>query len=50
MLETDYEFAPRLSSKKLNDGRIISKPLEDMSPFLSRNEFMANMLVPVLPE
>jgi acetolactate synthase-1/2/3 large subunit len=50
ILETDYEFAPRLSSKKLNDGRIISKPLEDMSPFLSRNEFMANMLVPVLPE
>ncbi len=49
-LEPDYKFSPRLSSKKMNDGRIISKPLEDMFPFLNRNEFMSNMLVSVLPE
>jgi len=43
MLETDYVFSPKLSSEKLPDGRIISKPLEDMYPFLSREEFKGNM-------
>jgi acetolactate synthase-1/2/3 large subunit len=46
-LESDYQFSPRLSSKKLSDGRIISKPLEDMSPLLDRNEFKGNMLLPL---
>lgn len=50
MLKPNYKFTPRLSSKKLDDGRIISKPLEDMFPFLNRNEFTANMLIPTLPE
>jgi acetolactate synthase I/II/III large subunit len=50
ILEPDYKFQPRVSSRKLNDGRIISKPLEDMFPFLSRPEFMSNMLIPGLPE
>ncbi|MFA5276456.1 MAG: hypothetical protein WC417_06170 [Candidatus Omnitrophota bacterium] len=50
MLEPDYKFSPRLASKKLDDGRMISKPLEDMSPFLSRDEFSQNMLMPALPE
>lgn len=44
-LEYDYRFSPRLSSKKENNGSIISKPLEDMFPFLSRDEFKANMLI-----
>lgn len=44
-LETDYVFAPKLSSEKKPDGRIISKPLEDMYPFLDRAEFMENMLI-----
>ena len=50
ILKQNYKFTPRLSSKKLDDGRIISKPLEDMAPFLSRNELAANMLIPILPE
>lgn len=50
MLEPDYKFAPRLSSRKLNDGRIISSPLEDMSPYLKRHEFRDNMLIPLWPE
>ena len=50
VLEPGYKFQPRVSSRKLDGGRIISKPLEDMFPFLSRDEFMDNMLVPVLPE
>ena len=34
MLQNDYVFAPKLSSEKLPDGRIVSKPLEDMFRFL----------------
>jgi acetolactate synthase-1/2/3 large subunit len=41
----DYIFAPKLSSEKLPDGRMISKPLEDLYPFLDREEFRRNMLV-----
>jgi acetolactate synthase-1/2/3 large subunit len=45
-LADDYKFAPKLSSEKKPDGRIVSKPLEDMYPFLDREEFRGNMLVP----
>ena len=38
--------APRLSSEVKSDGRIVSKPLEDLWPFLSRDEFLSNMLGP----
>ena len=48
MLEEDYKFVPRLSSEKKDDGRIISKPLEDMFPFLGKDEFNANMIIPSL--
>jgi len=50
ILEPKYKFQPRVSSKKLDNGRIISKPLEDMFPFLSRDEFMSNMLIPAIKE
>ena len=39
-------FAPRVSSQRLPDGKIVSKPLEDMYPFLERDEFLSNMLIP----
>ena len=39
-------FEPKASSRQLDDGRIISAPLEDMFPFLSRDEFKQNMLIP----
>ena len=42
--------APRLQSHQRPDGSFVSKPLEDLYPFLPRDEFAANMLVPVLPE
>ena len=43
-LDNDYVFAPRLSSRKEPDGRIISSPLEDLSPLLPRDELEANMI------
>lgn len=43
----DYAFEPKLSSRKLPDGRMVSSPLQDMAPFLSRDELAENMLLPV---
>ncbi len=41
---------PRLSSSQRPDGSFVSKPLEDLWPFLDREEFKANMLIPVIEE
>ena len=40
----DEVRAPRLSSLQLPDGSFVSKPLEDLWPFLPRDEFYANMI------
>ncbi|NLI75714.1 MAG: thiamine pyrophosphate-binding protein [Candidatus Riflebacteria bacterium] len=44
----DEPRAPRVVSQQRPDGSMVSKPLEDMWPFLDREEFRANMLVPPL--
>ncbi len=44
MLDPDQIFAPKLASRQLPDGRIESPSLEDMAPFLSRDEFAQNMI------
>jgi acetolactate synthase-1/2/3 large subunit len=41
---------PRLSSTQRPDGSFVSKPLEDLWPFLDRDEFKANMLIPIVEE
>ena len=41
---------PRLSSVQRPDGSFVSKPLEDLYPFLPREEFLSNMLIPVEEE
>jgi acetolactate synthase-1/2/3 large subunit len=46
----DEVRAPRLQSYQKEDGSFVSKPLEDMFPFLSREEFLENMIVAPLPE
>jgi len=46
----DEMRAPRLQSYQKPDGSFVSKPLEDLFPFLPREEFLANMLVKPLPE
>jgi acetolactate synthase I/II/III large subunit len=46
----DQPTAPRVTSSVRPDGRIVSKPMEDMWPFLSREEFRANMMIPPLEE
>jgi acetolactate synthase-1/2/3 large subunit len=44
VLPKDYTFAPKLSSERLPDGRMVSKPLEDMYPFLPKDELESNMI------
>ena len=40
----EYSFVPKLSSRTLPDGSMVSASLEDMYPFLDRKEFEENML------
>ncbi|WP_372519179.1 thiamine pyrophosphate-binding protein [Candidatus Ruminimicrobiellum ovillum] len=44
MVEKEYSFLPKLSSKKLPDGTMVSPTLEDMFPFLDRKEFEENII------
>ncbi len=39
ILTKDYFFLPKLASKALEDGTMVSPSLEDMFPFLDREEF-----------
>ncbi len=48
VLDLRQVFAPKLSSRKLDDGRMVTSPPEDMAPFLSREELRENMIVPLM--
>jgi acetolactate synthase I/II/III large subunit len=50
MLDPSQGFEPRQSSRQLPDGRITSAPLEDMFPFLDRDELLSNMHIPLWQE
>lgn len=42
VVDTTQNFEPKLSSKRLPDGRIVSPPIDDMFPFLPREEYEHN--------
>jgi acetolactate synthase-1/2/3 large subunit len=44
------QVVPTLSAKKTKDGRMVSKPLEDMYPFLDREEFYNEMIIKPIDE
>lgn len=46
----DEVRGPRLSSVQRADGSFVSKPLEDLWPFLDREEFLENMVIRPLEE
>jgi acetolactate synthase I/II/III large subunit len=46
----DEVRAPRLQSYQKPDGSFVSKPLEDLFPFLDREEFRAQMIIPTLED
>lgn len=50
LLDPTQPFAPKQSSRRLSDGRMVSAPLEDLAPFLERDELAANMLIPLWDE
>lgn len=45
MIDQEQLFLPKLASKRLEDGSMYSPPLEDLAPFLPRDEFEANMKI-----
>lgn len=42
VVDPDQSFSPKLSSKVLPDGKIVSPSIDDMFPFLSREEYESN--------
>lgn len=47
---TEQKFEPKSATKKLEDGSLFSPPLEDLAPFLSREELKENMYIPLIDE
>lgn len=45
MLDPDQHFAPKLASRALPDGSMVSPALDDMAPFLDEAELAANRFV-----
>lgn len=39
VVDSEQNFEPKLSSRALPDGKIVSPPLDDMFPFLDREEY-----------
>lgn len=42
---TDQFFEPKSATKRLEDGTLLSPPLEDLYPFLNRDELKENMYI-----
>lgn len=47
---TDQKFEPKSATKKLEDGTLVSPPLEDLAPFLPREELEKIMVIPLWEE
>ena len=47
---TTQIFEPKSSAKRLEDGSLYSPPLEDLAPFLSREELASNMYIEMWDE
>ena len=48
--DTDQVWEPKSSAKKLEDGTLVSPPLEDLAPFLPREEIKKQMFRPLVDE
>ena len=44
-VSTEQNFEPKSATKRLEDGTLVSPPLEDLAPFLPREEVLANLFV-----
>lgn len=50
MLDPMFTTSPRMASTVRPDGSMVSRPLEDLWPFLDRDEFRSNMLIPPIED
>lgn len=48
--DTRQVWEPKSSTKRLPDGTLVSPPLEDLAPFLPREELEKQMFIPMVPE
>lgn len=48
--DTEQVWEPKSSTKRLEDGTLVSPPLEDLAPFLDRDELAQNMYIPLINE
>ncbi len=48
--DTKQVWEPKSSVKRLEDGTLVSPPLEDLAPFLDREELEKNMFIPMVEE
>ncbi len=46
--DTRQVWEPKSSARRLEDGTLVSPPLEDLAPFLPREELEAQMFIPLL--
>ncbi len=48
--DTKQVWEPKSSTKRLEDGTLVSPPLEDLAPFLPREELEKQMFIPLIAE
>ena len=48
--DTQQVWEPKSSTKRLPDGTLVSPPLEDLAPFLPREELKNQMFIPMIEE
>ncbi len=48
--DTKQVWEPKSSTKRLADGTLVSPPLEDLAPFLPREELEKQMFIPMIDE
>lgn len=48
--DTKQVWEPKSSTKRLEDGTLVSPPLEDLAPFLPREELKKQMFIPLVDE
>lgn len=46
-VDITQKFEPKSATKKLKDGTLVSPPLEDLAPFLTREELEKIMIIPM---
>ena len=48
--DTEQVWEPKSNAKRLPDGTLVSPPLEDLAPFLPREELEKQMFIPMVEE